>query len=58
MNIIQITTKGSSPGTAVPRPAHAVSGRRCPICTSYETQRHVEGFRVWFTCNCCGAVFH
>ena len=31
--------------------------RQCPVCRSWETTRHVEGFRVWFTCNRCGAVF-
>ena len=36
----------------------AVSGyKKCPVCGSYETTRHAEHFRVWFTCNRCGAVF-
>ncbi len=39
-------------------PAHAISGRRCPYCSSWETHRHVEGFRVWFKCDRCGGVFN
>lgn len=31
--------------------------KKCPVCGSYETTRHAEHFRVWFTCNRCGAVF-
>ena len=31
--------------------------RQCPICNSWDTTRHAEGYRVWFTCNRCGAVF-
>jgi len=31
--------------------------RQCPVCGSWETTRHAEAFRVWFTCNRCGAVF-
>ncbi len=36
---------------------NAVSGRQCPVCRSWETSRHVEGFRIWFTCDRCHAVF-
>jgi hypothetical protein len=36
----------------------AISGRQCPTCRSWETRRHVEGFRVWFTCDTCGCVFN
>jgi len=35
----------------------AAGAPRCPACTSWEVTRHVEGFRVWFTCNRCSAVF-
>ena len=30
---------------------------KCPICGSYDTVRHAEMYRVWFTCNRCHAVF-
>jgi hypothetical protein len=30
---------------------------RCPVCSSWDVQRHVEMGRVWFTCRRCGAVF-
>ncbi len=57
MPTIQTTT--ASPATSIDTqvPIYAISGRRCPYCTSWETQRHVEGFRVWFTCDRCGGVF-
>ena len=38
-------------------PFSAAGAPRCPVCTSWEVNRHVEGFRVWFTCRRCGAVF-
>lgn len=37
--------------------APAMGFRQCPVCASWDTVRHAEGFRVWFTCNRCGAVF-
>lgn len=38
-------------------PAAAISGRQCPICGSWNTQRHCENLRIWFTCGQCGGVF-
>jgi hypothetical protein len=57
MPTIQTPTTYDPTCVDIPVPGHAISGRQCPICRSWETQRHVEGFRVWFTCNRCGGVF-
>ncbi len=57
MFTIETMLTAHSTGAATPEPIHAISGRQCPICRSWETQRHVEGFRVWFTCSRCGGVF-
>jgi len=35
----------------------AISGRQCPVCASWQTTRHSEFYRVWFTCDRCHAVF-
>jgi hypothetical protein len=43
--------------SAAVKSAQAISGRQCPTCRSWETRRHVEGFRVWFTCDTCGCIF-
>lgn len=40
----------------MPTPPHA-SFPRCPICGSWDVQRHSENFRVWFTCRRCGREF-
>lgn len=31
--------------------------KQCPVCQSWETQRHTQGFQVWFTCRRCGHTF-
>jgi hypothetical protein len=31
--------------------------KQCPTCGSWDTTRHTQSFRVWFTCDRCGAVF-
>ncbi|MGA0971661.1 MAG: hypothetical protein ACO3U0_10285 [Ilumatobacteraceae bacterium] len=30
---------------------------RCPVCGSYDVQRHAENFKVWFSCRRCGKIF-
>jgi len=43
---------------APPTPVPITAGwKQCPVCGSWETVRHAEAFRVWFTCNRCQAVF-
>ncbi|MGA1345586.1 MAG: hypothetical protein ACO35E_06395 [Ilumatobacteraceae bacterium] len=44
------------PDVHVTEPARA-SFPRCPICGSWDVQRHAENFRVWFTCRRCGREF-
>jgi ribosomal protein L37AE/L43A len=39
------------------QPPQANGYPRCPVCSSWDVQRHSEMFRVWFTCRRCGAVF-
>jgi hypothetical protein len=38
-------------------PPQANGYPRCPVCASWDVQRHSEMFRVWFTCRRCGLVF-
>ena len=49
-------TRGRAASELASRAA-AAGYPRCTVCSSWDVQRHVEGFRVWFTCNRCGAVF-
>ena len=51
--VVATTTTGEDPLVASPDAGY----RQCPICNSWDTTRHAEGYRVWFTCNRCGAVF-
>ena len=45
------------PASELASRAAAAGYPRCTVCSSWDVKRHVEGFRVWFTCNRCGAVF-
>ena len=40
-----------------PAEEEAMGFMKCPTCGSYDTVRHTEMYRVWFTCNRCGSVF-
>ena len=51
--VVATTTTCEDPLVASPDAGY----RQCPICNSWDTTRHAEGYRVWFTCNRCGAVF-